>query len=246
MMDALGNRASISTGSLPTGPRHPKLAFVSEVGTLPRCPGAPRRTVTFPKWFTHDEQGLITARVSTVPTANLLGDVEPDADVRQESKARLERGLAIDELRNHLPKFFREPAPLDIYSENVVFVDNISPHLGLQSVTAVGKESYASLLWNMRFHASLFCSGVQVDILRFWQPSPDKVIVRWQIVLCPRVLNGVYGTKMNFDGTSEFNFNQEGKISRHSVDIVNTDGVKFNLNIHFLLHYNSRALVPTC
>lgn len=84
----------------------------------------------------------------------------------------------------------------------------------------------------------------QVKILRFWQPSPDLILARWEITLYPRVLNGVYGTKMSFDGTSEFSFNQAGKICRHRVDILNTDGLQ--LNLHFLLRRNMNCPIPTC
>ncbi|GMH39848.1 hypothetical protein BSKO_07752 [Bryopsis sp. KO-2023] len=209
-----------------------------------------RRSATSMGYCSSDakSEGLVILGLPTAaPTAHLLKDARNSAKCGEESKARLERGLAVDLLREHLPNFFKEQGPMDIFSENVVFVDDITPHLGLQRVTAVGKENYASLLWQMRFHASLFCSGVQVDILRFWQPSPDKILVRWEITFCPRVLNGVYGTKMSFDGTSEFDFNREGKICRHRVDILNTDGLKFNLNLHFLLqHNNIHTPVPTC
>lgn len=87
-----------------------------------------------------------------------------EAVTEEEQKQRLEKGLTIDLLREHLPNFFREPGPMDIYSENILFVDDISPHIGLQPFETEGKENYASMLWNLRFHTSLFCRDVEVRL----------------------------------------------------------------------------------
>lgn len=182
-----------------------------------------------------------------VCSSNLLLDVTPvRTGPTAEDKRRLEKGLAVDLLREHLPNFFKEAGPMDIYADNIAFVDDISPRLGLQPVRAIGKENYASMLWTMRFHASLFCSDVKVHIVRFWQPIPDCIMVRWQTTFCPRLLNGVYGTRMTFDGTSEFLFNREGKIYRHRVDILNTDGFRHDLSVHFLFYQSIVAPMPTC
>lgn len=192
-------------------------------------------------------EGLNVHAIGTGLGPNLVQAVGLDeAAAKEKQKLRLEKGLTLDLLREHLPKYFREPGPMDIYAENILFVDDISPHIGLQPFNIEGKENYASMLWNLRFHTSLFCRDVEVDILRFWQPDPDHVMARWEITLYPRLLNGVYGTKMKFDGISEFSLNRAGKICQHRVDILNTDGLRSSLGLHYLLNRNPMCPLPTC
>lgn len=108
-------------------------------------------------------EGLDLCATGTGLGPNLVQKVGlNEAATEEERKQRLEKGLTLDSLREHLPNSFKEPAPMDIFAENIVFVDDISPHIGLQPFGTEGKENYASMLWNLRFHTSLFCRDVEV------------------------------------------------------------------------------------
>ena len=52
---------------------------------------------------------------------------------------------------------------MDIFADNVVFTDNISPRLGHQTNTVQGHEGYSRQMWSLRFHAALLFSRSHVS-----------------------------------------------------------------------------------
>lgn len=85
--------------------------------------------------------------------------------------------------------------------------------------------------------------ALQVELLRLWQRDDKTVAVRWTVQCSPRLIGGVTGGKLRLDGISEYKFNDEGKICKHSVDIVNWDGLHNMLGIKQMQLV--QKLVPT-
>ena len=70
----------------------------------------------------------------------------------------------------------------------------------------------------------------QVQVLRFWQPSKESVIIRWSMKFRPRVFHGIYGTTLQMDGVSEIKLDRQGRIYQHQVDVTDRHKVKFDLD----------------
>lgn len=85
----------------------------------------------------------------------------------------------------------------------------------------------------------------QVELLRLWQRDDKTVAVRWTVQCSPRLIGGVTGGRLRLDGISEYKFNDEGKICKHTVDIVNWDGLHNMLGIKPMQLAQKLAPTPT-
>lgn len=59
-------------------------------------------------------------------------------------------------------RFFKQAPDTSILTENVSFVDNIGPRIGLRASAVEGKKAYSQHMWLLRFHSSLFFSRCEV------------------------------------------------------------------------------------
>lgn len=84
--------------------------------------------------------------------------------------------------------------------------------------TFIGIQNYKSILWALRFHGWIFFRALWVDIISVWQPVEDVVMIRWTVHGIPRVV--MWESLGRFDGTSEYRFDKNGKISEHRVDNI--------------------------
>ena len=128
-------------------------------------------------------------------------------------------GKAITTLREELPLVLEQELSYDIYTEDVAFVDEISPKLRRKAKTAVGKESYKNRAWSIRFHTWLFFYRATFEVMNIWQPAEDRICVRWSFRGLPRIIGTTFpDSTANIDGVSEFKLNRQGLIYEHKVD----------------------------
>ena len=62
-------------------------------------------------------------------------------------------------------------------------------------------------------------------MLRMWQRDEQTLAVRWSVQCSPRLIGGVTGGKLRLDGISEYKFNDAGKVFKHTVDVINWNGL---------------------
>ena len=128
-------------------------------------------------------------------------------------------GKAITTLRDELPQVLERELSYDIYTEDVAFVDDLSPSFGRNSKTTVGKDNYKRATFGIRFHTWLFFSRAKFEVARVWQPHEDVIAVRWTFRGLPRIIGSAFpGSTTYVDGISEFKLNRQGLIYQHKVD----------------------------
>jgi len=156
-------------------------------------------------------------------------------------------GLAVRTLRAELPRVFEQELSLDIYTDDVGFVDEISPQLARRAFSAASKEEYAKLTWSLRFHGWLFFQKVKVELHRIWQPQQDTISVRWTVRGVPRLLGYLMSPQNSsyIDGISEYKVNSQGKIYEHKVSNLDWDtGLKLHLATMSLNSLQVPGLTP--
>lgn len=148
----------------------------------------------------------------------------------QENLFHVNVGKAITTLREEIPNVLETDLSYDIYTDDVAFIDELSPSFGWNSKTAVGKESYKRTTFGIRFHTWLFFSRAKVDVTRVWQPAEDVIAVRWTFRGLPRIIGGAFpGSTTYVDGISEFKVNRVGLIYEHKVDNLDKGGMQTSL-----------------
>eukprot|EP01018_Ginkgo_biloba_P028875 Gb_20661 [translate_table: standard] len=116
-------------------------------------------------------------------------------------------GSAIRTLREELPLLFSKDLSYDIYRDDITFTD---PFNSVQGI-----DNYKLIFWALRFHGRIFFRAIWVDIVRVWQPSERVILIRWTLKGIPRVPWEAHG---QFDGTSKYKLDKDGKIYEHHVD----------------------------
>ncbi|QDZ19353.1 hypothetical protein HOP50_02g18690 [Chloropicon primus] len=140
----------------------------------------------------------------------------------QENLFHVNAGKAIDTLREELPTVLQSDLSYDIYTEDVTFVDKLSPFFGRNSRTTTGRENYKRAAFGIRFHTWLFFSRAKFEVTRVWQPHEDVIAVRWTFRGLPRIIGSAFsGSTTYVDGISEFKLNRQGLIYEHKVDNLN-------------------------
>lgn len=81
--------------------------------------------------------------------------------------------------------------------------------------TFTGIENYKLIFWALRFHGRILFREIGVDVLRVWQPSENVILIRWNLRGIPRV---PWEAKGQFQGTSRYKLDRNGKIYEHKVD----------------------------
>lgn len=66
-------------------------------------------------------------------------------------------------MRAYCCRFFKQAPDTSILAENVSFVDNIGPRIGLRASAVEGKKAYSQHMWLLRFHSSLVFSRCEVE-----------------------------------------------------------------------------------
>jgi len=157
-------------------------------------------------------------------------------------------GRAAKSLQEDFPMVFKQAPTMDIYSENVSFVDDLTAP-GSPKITE-GLEAYQRQLWSLRLHSYLFCSSIKMQVLRIWQPQDGKTIhIRWSIKATPRIIGTIIEKPYYIDGLSEFRFNDEGLIDMHKVTRVDWDRSMFALrniqrSLNVISNNNGGPMMP--
>ncbi|CAM6100374.1 unnamed protein product [Calypogeia fissa] len=137
----------------------------------------------------------------------------PPPRQKQENSERdnyyVNTGYAIRTLREELPNMFYKKLNFDIYRDDITFRDPMNVFSGI--------DNYKLIFWALRFHGRIFFKALWVDIARVWQPHDKVIMVRWTVRGVPRVPWEAQG---QFEGTSEYKLDKDGKIYEHKVDNV--------------------------
>ncbi|CAN7052696.1 unnamed protein product [Brassica rapa subsp. trilocularis] len=116
-------------------------------------------------------------------------------------------GLAIRTLREDLPLLFSKDLNYDIYRDDITLVDPVNTFSGI--------ENYKLIFWALRFHGKILFRDISLEIFRVWQPSENMILIRWNLKGIPRV---PWEAKGEFQGTSRYKLDRNGKIYEHKVD----------------------------
>ncbi|GFP96225.1 hypothetical protein PHJA_001766600 [Phtheirospermum japonicum] len=150
------------------------------------------------KLETLSSRGVV--QVNRTPSAQ-----DKNQDQRNEFYVNL--GLAVRTLREDLPLIFSKDLNYDIYRDDITFKDPLN--------TFTGIENYKLIFWALRFHGRILFREISLDVLRVWQPSETTILIRWNLRGIPRV---PWEAKGQFQGTSRYKLDRNGKIYEHKVD----------------------------
>jgi hypothetical protein len=106
----------------------------------------------------------------------------------------------------------------DHFRDDITFLDPLN--------TFTGIEKYKLIFWALRFHGKLLFHEISLDVYRVWQPSKNVILIRWNLKGVPRV---PWEAKGEFQGTSKYKLDRNGKIYEHKVD--NLAFINFPKNI---------------
>ncbi|CAI9773204.1 unnamed protein product [Fraxinus pennsylvanica] len=138
------------------------------------------------------------AQVNRIPSAQ---------GKNQKDEFYVNLGLAVRTLREDLPLIFNKDLNYDVYRDDITFVDPLN--------TFTGIENYKLIFWALRFHGRILFREISLDVLRIWQPSENLILTRWNLEGVPRV---PWETKGQFQGTSRYKLDRNGKIYEHKID----------------------------
>ncbi|CAN8305019.1 unnamed protein product [Cochlearia groenlandica] len=116
-------------------------------------------------------------------------------------------GVAVRTLREDLPLLFTRDLNYNIYRDDITFLDPMN--------TFTGIDNYKLIFWALRFHGKILFRDISLEIFRVWQPSENMILIRWNLKGVPRVPWEAQG---EFQGTSRYKLDRNGKIYEHKVD----------------------------
>lgn len=93
------------------------------------------------------------------------------------------------------------------FRDDITFMDPLN--------TFTGIEKYKLIFWALRFHGRILFREISLEVFRIWQPSENVILIRWNIRGVPRV---PWEAKGQFQGTSRYKLDRNGKIYEHKVD----------------------------
>ncbi|KAL2325995.1 hypothetical protein Fmac_025053 [Flemingia macrophylla] len=126
---------------------------------------------------------------------------------QQKDEFYLNLGLAVRTLREDMPFIFVKDLNYDIYRDDITLKDPLN--------TFTGIEKYKLIFWALRFHGKILFREIALDVYRIWQPSENVILIRWNLRGVPRV---PWEAKGEFQGTSRYKLDRNGKIYEHKVD----------------------------
>ncbi|XP_022152488.1 uncharacterized protein LOC111020206 [Momordica charantia] len=148
----------------------------------------------------------LTAAVHSPQLASPSASSDTHSDHRRDD-FYVNLGLAVRTLREDLPSIFITDLNYDIYRDDITFIDPLNTFSGI--------ERYKLIFWALRFHARILFREIGIEVYRIWQPSENVILIRWNLKGVPRVPWEVRG---EFQGTSRYKLDRNGKIYEHKVD----------------------------
>lgn len=168
-------------------------------------------------------RSLICRSLSSLKSENAQDRASPQQLIALESQ-----------VVQHLPKFFSHPHPLDHYTSDVKFINNI------RGVQTQGLTAYALQLSLYKTAYFLKYTGLKVELLNLVKnPEESFLRIRWRIVSKPGFLYlMLFFWRFNqkalwTDGISTLHVNNQGKIYCHvcdNIDIGTDDTSKTKQN----------------
>ncbi|XP_068655441.1 uncharacterized protein [Aristolochia californica] len=131
----------------------------------------------------------------------------PGSQDKRKDDFYLNLGTAVRTLREDLPLLFFKELNYDIYSDDITFSDPLNTFHGI--------ENYKLIFWALRFHGRILFREISLEVYRVWQPSENVILIRWNLQGVPRVPWEASG---QFQGTSRYKLDRNGKIYEHKVD----------------------------
>ncbi|XP_051125488.1 uncharacterized protein LOC127247605 [Andrographis paniculata] len=116
-------------------------------------------------------------------------------------------GSAVRILREDLPMAFSKDLDYSIYRDNITFKDPINTFHGIQK--------YKLIFWALRLHGRVLFKDIALEVARVWQLSETMILIRWNLRGVPRV---PWEAEGEFQGTSRYKLDRNGKIYEHTVD----------------------------
>lgn len=160
----------------------------------------------------------------TAPNVRNVNEMQPTED-RDPIESNLQN--VFDILRKDLPLLFVKQMDYEIYTKDLVFVNNI------RGTTSVGIQHYFKQIALLKVIGHLKYAFVKFEVLKMsMHPEDNSIKVRWRIV-------GISGTRVFltfwkikawnskdqtesipawYDGFSTFYVNNDGKVFKHVVD----------------------------
>ncbi|KAK9133803.1 hypothetical protein Scep_013331 [Stephania cephalantha] len=147
-------------------------------------------------------------KLGAPPTVRTSQDSNGPAGDGQRNDFYINVGLAVRTLREDLPLLFSKDLNYDIYRDDITFIDPLN--------TFTGIEKYKLIFWALRFHGRILFREISLEIFRVWQPSENIILIRWNLKGVPRV--PWEAKEGQFQGTSRYKLDRNGKIYEHKVD----------------------------
>ncbi|KAE8731469.1 putative cyclin-B3-1-like [Hibiscus syriacus] len=147
-----------------------------------------------------------TLQGSPVSSPSLHQD-KLDQSQQQRDEFYVNLGLAVRTLREDLPLLFTRDLNYDIYRDDITFLDPLNTFSGIRN--------YKLIFWALRFHGKILFREISLEVFRIWQPSENVILIRWNLRGVPRV---PWEAKGQFQGTSRYKLDRNGKIYEHKVD----------------------------
>ncbi|KAL9321998.1 hypothetical protein ACSQ67_010051 [Phaseolus vulgaris] len=162
------------------------------------------QTLTPPKPTSHFPISSSSLHASTAQVVHVSS---PQDNKQPKDEFYLNLGLAVRTIREDLPLIFIKDLNYDIYRDDITFMDPINTFSGI--------EKYKLIFWALRFHGKILFREIALDVYRVWQPSENVILIRWNLRGVPRV---PWEAKGEFQGTSRYKLDRNGKIYEHKVD----------------------------
>lgn len=134
-------------------------------------------------------------------------------DPHRKEDFNLHFGDAILTLREDVPNLFHEPMRYDIFREDLVFhAPGIHPLHGI--------KAYQRMIAAIRFFGNFLYHDLHITVLRMYQPSWDKVKIRWEVAGKPRLLWRFGHPPQRVEALSSYRFDSLAYVYEHSVDRI--------------------------
>ncbi|WCJ28528.1 hypothetical protein M5689_010223 [Euphorbia peplus] len=149
---------------------------------------------------------------STTTTKPTISNPNPsqtplDSHHHQRDNFYVNLGLAVRTLREDMPLLFTKDLNYDIYRDDITFIDPLNTFSGI--------DKYKLIFWALRFHGKILFRDISLEVYRIWQPSENVILIRWNLKGVPRV---PWEAKGEFQGSSRYKLDRNGKIYEHKVD----------------------------
>ncbi|XP_019424708.1 PREDICTED: uncharacterized protein LOC109333636 [Lupinus angustifolius] len=160
------------------------------------------QTLSLPKPTSQIHISFISSSIAQVNTPQGIHDKKQPKD-----EFYVNLGIAIRTLREDMPLIFIKDLNYDIYRDDITFKDPLN--------TFTGIDKYKLIFWALRFHGKILFREISLDVYRVWQPSENVILIRWNLRGVPRV---PWEAEGEFQGTSRYKLDRNGKIYEHKVD----------------------------